>query len=102
MAPDEITLGELSRRFDEFVRRFDADRIDTRNAIAGVNRHIERQFAALQYVPRGEYEAHSASQDRRIESLEQGRTMLVRAFVTSFVFTIVVALVLAVLLGGPR
>lgn len=85
--PDEISLGEVARRLDRFERSVDQQ-------FTGVHRQIE----SMQYVSRETYEARHKALSARVEELEDSKRWFSRGLVVSFVFPVLVAIVLALVL----
>lgn len=76
MADGEVTIAELGRRLER----------------------IELQLQSLQYVSREMYLLQTQSLVERIEVLENRSTFYARALVTSVIFPVIVAVIIALAL----
>jgi hypothetical protein len=84
MAAEDVTIGELCRRLSAMESRMNAQ-------FSEVNRRLDN----LQFVPRDVYQAEMRAHDHRLIDLEEDRKWNRRAIVTSFVWPIIVGLLLA-------
>jgi len=82
--PEEVTLGEVSRALVSLEGRINQQ-------FSSVNRRLD----TLQYVPRGEYEIQIKSLMDQIKELEDSRKWIVRASVMSFLFPLLIAILVA-------
>lgn len=76
MPGEDVTPGELGRRLDR----------------------IERKIDNLQFVRRDVYDVEMSSVKARLDDLEEGRRWAFRGIVTSLVFPVLVAVILALVL----
>ena len=85
---ERVTLGELSRSLAGLERRMD-QRFDT----------INRRLDALQYVGKEAYEVQVAQMQQRLEALEESRRWTVRTLVAAFLYPLLLAVVVAVVMS---
>lgn len=84
---DDVTMGELARRLD---------RVETR--ITEQFSDMHRQLEGLQFVHRDTYLVQMSAITDRLEALEEKNTWIARALVTSIIFPVIVAIILALAL----
>jgi hypothetical protein len=93
--PDDVTLGEIARNVAalraDMGETFVAFRTDMRDGLAGVNRRLD----TLEYVPRGEHNVEMREMKARVTDLEEARKWVGRTLVASFLFPVLVAAVIA-------
>lgn len=82
--PEEVTLGEVSRALVALEGRINQQ-------FSTVNKRLD----TLQYVPRGEYEIQIRSLTDQIRDLEESKKWIVRASVMSFLFPLLIAVLVA-------
>jgi len=88
MPESDVTIGELSRRMGDLNTRMG----DGFNA-------VNRRLDALQFVPRDEYRVQLASYERRLSELEETKKWGARAIIASFIFPVLVGLILAAMVA---
>lgn len=90
MGPDaDVTLGEIARNVA-------ALRSDMGDRFAQINRRLDN----LEYVPRGEHNLQVKELADRITDLEDAKRWIARATVVSFLFPVLVAAVVALVVLG--
>jgi hypothetical protein len=85
--PEDVTMGELARRLD---------RLEMRQGEAFTEVH--RQIDNLQFVHRDTYLVQMTAMSDRLETLEEKNRWMARASVTSIIFPVIVAVILALAL----
>lgn len=83
MNENDITLGELSRVISALKQ-------DISGQFAQVNRRLDN----LQYVPRDVYQVQIQQLTDRVDELEESKRWQVRTLVASFLFPVLVAVVI--------
>ena len=85
MPESDITLGELARNMANMERRLDQRFQETNN-------RIDR----LQFVPRDVYEMQVRQLKEQVDELLEAKRWTIRTFVAAFLFSVAVAIVVAV------
>lgn len=82
--PEDVTLGEISRGLVALEGRMN-------EKFAGVNQRLD----TMQFVPRGEHNLQVKELTDRIGDLEDSKTWMARTLVVSFLYPVLVAVVVA-------
>lgn len=90
MAPDEVTLGEVSRALVSLEGRINEQ-----------FRTVNQRLDSLGYVPRGEYELQIKNLQADIRELEDSKKWMVRSLVVAFLFPLVIGMIVTLVVNGP-
>jgi hypothetical protein len=91
MPNDDVTVGELMRRFDSMSRDVDR-RFD----------HLGDKIDALRFVSQEVYSVQMTALDERVHEVEEWKRFAVRWLAVSIVAPLIVALVVALIVAGGR
>jgi hypothetical protein len=84
MPDGEITLGEVNRSLISLEQRINLQ-------FSSINKRLD----SLQFVPRGEYEIQIRNLKDEVDELQESKKWLVRSLVISFLFPLLIAVVVA-------